>query len=74
MEERLLVTHKLRLQGKETHCNYENCQPEEVTILHVCQPIAGLQAEEARSHRAGREKEGKEVREKKQGTQELARS
>lgn len=42
----------------------KGCQPEEVTILRVCQPIAGLQAEEARSHRYERERERRnEVRE-----------
>lgn len=34
-------------------------QPQEVTILRMCRPTAGLQAEEARSHRAEREKQRK---------------
>lgn len=44
-------------------------QPQEVTILQMCWPAAGLQAEEARSHRAEREKQRKKsekVRDKEQ--------
>lgn len=44
-------------------------QPQEVTILRMCWPTVGLQAEEARSHRAEREKQRKKsekVRDKEQ--------
>lgn len=54
----LLVTHKRRLPGKETHCNYERVSTRKSNHFTVCQPIAGLQAEEARSHRDEREREG----------------
>lgn len=39
----LLVTHKRRLPGKETHCNYERVSTRKSNHFTVCQPIAGLQ-------------------------------
>lgn len=44
------------------------------TILRVCQPIAGLQAEEARSHRAEREKVRDSERARRQRTKRLSSS